>query len=578
MKKFLVALFLLGTSLFSTAEIVTVPIPGAPGLSVTVGTGANALPLQDIRTNPAAVNITQGDDSWTEVPLGFNFPFFGRTFTNSWAMTNGMVTFQDPVQSGLFGACCSGVDLRTTTNPTYNYSIYAVHTDLYSSGTNNQYYLRENNAMTYGWYNVSQCCSNAGGNNFEIKINSNGGVDTRIAGALVQWNAVTSGMAGDLSKGEYYQFYHGQGWNINTTTGGVSWNTIGGFSGTDICTTNPLSSPSCPNYFTAQCTVSALYNSACPGYQQAYFTQQCSINPLYDVQCAGYAQAYLDYQCSRDPLYSTTCQGYETAYFNQQCSINPLYNSRCTGYDDAYFAQQCSLNGLYSRSCPNYSTAYATKMLLEQQGTATIVATAGTVAAMAPQPTTTTTTDSSGEVKVAVVADQNVNTVITNTATSASPAQAATATVPLAPPPPPPADLKAAPPADKPAGGPPPPQGQQPQGGEKPQPSARQEIQAKRMEAAKKEAVEKGKNLAGAMGKVADMEAQKQVQNVVIQAMGFTPGFDAYGKVMVPDALGYKPFTVYNGQVNVDNRRLGWGLYGPSDKLHNDLVGSQYKD
>ena len=255
-----------------------------------------------------------------------------------------------------------------------------------------------------------------------------------------------------------------------------------------------------------------------------------------------------------------------------------MYNSRCTGYDDAYFAQQCSLNGLYSRSCPNYSTAYATKMLLEQQGTATIVATAGTVAAMAPQPTTTTTTDSSGEVKVAVVADQNVNTVITNTATSASPAQAATATVPLAPPPPPPADLKAAPPADKPAGGPPPPQGQQPQGGEKPQPSARQEIQAKRMEAAKKEAVEKGKNLAGAMGKVADMEAQKQVQNVVIQAMGFTPGFDAYGKVMVPDALGYKPFTVYNGQVNVDNRRLGWGLYGPSDKLHNDLVGSQYKD
>ena len=78
------------------------------------------------------------------------------------------------------------------------------------------------------------------------------------------------------------------------------------------------------------------------------------------------------------------------------------------------------------------------------------------------------------------------------------------------------------------------------------------------------------------MGKAADMESQKQVQNVVIQAMGFTPGFDAYGKVMVPDAVGYKPFTVYNNQKTVDNRRLGMGLYGPSDRLHNELVGSQY--
>ena len=58
--------------------------------------------------------------------------------------------------------------------------------------------------------------------------------------------------------------------------------------------------------------------------------------------------------------------------------------------------------------------------------------------------------------------------------------------------------------------------------------------------------------------------------------MAFVPGFDAYGRATVPDAKGYKPFTVYNGQTNVDNRRLGLGLYGPSDRLHNDLVESQY--
>jgi hypothetical protein len=72
------------------------------------------------------------------------------------------------------------------------------------------------------------------------------------------------------------------------------------------------------------------------------------------------------------------------------------------------------------------------------------------------------------------------------------------------------------------------------------------------------------------------MEQQKQIQNVVIQAMAFTPGFDAY-KVMMPDAVGYKPYSVYGNQKTVDNRRLGYGLFGPTDNLHNELVNSQYK-
>lgn len=367
----------------------------------------------------------------------------------------------------------------------------------------------------------------------------------------------------------------------------------------DVCSSDPLSSPSCPGYAAAymnqQCTANPLYNSACPGYATAYFTQQCTANPLYDQACPGYAAAYLSYQCSVNPLYATTCPGYEQAYFNQQCtenalystrcsgyeqaylkqqcSVNPLYATTCSGYAAAYFDQQCRLNGLYDKRCPNYSTAYATKMLLEQQGTASIVATAGVVAATAPA------TDSSGEVKVSVVKDENVNAVLTTTATSASPAQAATATVPLAPQPAAPSEMKQQPMEKKPEGGQPPLQGQGPQGGDKPSgPTARQQLAERKAEAAKREAVDKGKNLANEMGKAASMEAQKEIQNVVIQAMGFTPGFDAYGKTFVPDVIGYKPFTVYNNQINVDNRRLGWGLYGPSDKLHNDLVNSQYKD
>lgn len=638
-----------------TGALVSVPIPGGSGLSVTVGTGSAAIPLQDIRNNPNAVNISTWDDWYTEVPLGFTFPFYGQNFTNSWAMTNGLVTFQNPATSGLGGACCEGVDLRTTRDSRYNYTIYGMHTDLYS-WTNNQYYLRGTNEMTYGWYNSSQCCSSNGGNSFEIKINSSGLVDTRIAGAMISGNRVTSGMAGDLSKGEFFQSYHGRGINITPGSANIfSWQALGGTGAVDMCTINPLSSPACPGYQAAytvqQCSISALYDSSCPGYQTAYTTQQCSTNPLfstacpgyqnaylqqqcslnplfsttcsgyqqayenqqcslnslYSTNCPGYAVAYLDQQCGINPLYSTTCRGYAAAYHDQQCSISPLYATTCSGYAvayktqqcsisalyatdcpgyaQAYFNQQCSLNGLYDRTCPNYSTAYATAEALKQSSpVATTTTTVTTTAPNAP------TVDSSGEIKIAVVSDSNVNSVITTTATSASPAAAATATVPLvAAAPAPTAPVVEAKVESK--------QDSKEEKKDAPSnsvsstatasnssssdskpaaPTARQEIQARRQEAARAKAVESGKQLANEMGKAADMESQKAIQNVVIAAMGFTPGFDAYGKTVLSDVAGYKPFTVYNNQKNIDSR-LNLRMFGGTDRLHSDMVDSQYK-
>jgi hypothetical protein len=105
--------------------------------------------------------------------------------------------------------------------------------------------------------------------------------------------------------------------------------------------------------------------------------------------------------------------------------------------------------------------------------------------------------------------------------------------------------------------------------------TARQEIQERRVAAARAKAVEDGKQMANKMGEAATMEAQAAVQNVVIQAMGFTPGFDAYGKVALPDVPGYKPFEIYKGQRNIDNpagRRFMTG----SDRLHAEMVDAQY--
>ena len=635
MKKILASLLFV-VSTFCQSQIVTVPIPGTPGLSITVGTGVNALPLQDIRTNPNAVNITTSDDWYTQVPLGFTFPMFGQNFTTSWAATNGYVTFQDPQRSGLWGGCCSGVDLRNTTDPRYNYTIYGMHTDLFSWNGQNQYYLREGNSMTYGWYNLSQCCSSQGGNSFEIKIDSSGLIDTRIAGAMVSWNAVTSGFAGDLSKGEYYQYYHGQGLNITPgSSARFSWQALGGTGqGVDQCTINPLYNSSCPGYAeayrTQQCSISALYDPSCPGYQQSYFNQQCSLNSLYNQQCPGYEQAFLSQQCTNNPLYSTSCPGYQQAYFNQQCSLSALYNSNCPGYEQANFNLQCSLNSLYSTSCPGYTQAYfnqqcslntlynsacpgyaaayqayqtAQACRANAQSSPTCP---GYVTPTASSPTntnnTTTTTEvvavsSSGTVSTtpSIVADPIVNQAITSTSTSTSP------TVPSA------AVQLTSPSSSQQTTTALAVESVQSQSSSSSSSSTsssssssssqssstsasssstssstatstpRQTMQQARVEAARKEAISKGTEAVKESGEAKSMNAQVATQGLVIAAMGFNPSFDAYNSVVMRDVSFYKPFAIYGGQKTIDNRSASRGLFGATDRLHNEMVSSQYQ-
>ena len=257
--------------------------------------------------------------------------------------------------------------------------------------------------------------------------------------------------------------------------------------------------------------------------------------------------------CAADPLSSPSCPGYAAAFFTQQCTANPLYDASCPGYAAAFFTQQCTISALYSPSCPGYAQAYALKYIVNA-------------------PTTSTNTEATDSDPVssasAVVSDPVVNDTISATATSASPAQAATATVPLvAAPQPvtatvPPTEQKKTESATS--------------AESKDQPrTARQELQERRQAAARAQAIEQGKNLANAMGEAATMEAQVTAQASVMQAMAFTPGFDAYGRVTLPDAQGYRPFEIYAGQRNVDNPAGRRFLTG-SDSLHAEMVDQQY--
>lgn len=535
------------------------------------------------------------DDTYVHVPLQFGFPFYGRTFTNSWMHSNGVVSFLDPAvpiegapyNPASWAYCCEGINLtpgNTQLGPQFSFMIAPLWTDLYPVAQSRFRTQGDATFQRYYWENIAEISNMNNLNTFGLEIRPSGFIGAYYQNINIQNQNVTAGMTGDIRLGQMQQFYYGRGipsgalgnWSVNETLA-------------DQCTINPLSSPTCPGYTQAMCSSNPLYDTSCLGYQQAYFTQQCSANPLYNVNCPGYASAYLTYQCSINPLYSTTCDGYEQAYFDQQCTISGLYSTSCPNYQQAYFSQQCSLNGLYSTQCPNYAEAYATKLALET--------------AQPTTPTTTTTTteitsiptvSSSGETKVSVVSDPIVNEVVTATATSASPAQAATATVPLV---------------------------QQPQStetkvttavvaqeqkkeekkdattastsstsssstttttstssGSKDQPkTARQELQERREAAAKAKAVEDGKNLAENVGKAVDMEQQKMVQNVVVQAMAFVPGFDAYSRVNLIDKPFYKPEQIYKGQVNVDNKILSRRMFGPNDQLHNEMVNSQYQ-
>lgn len=553
-----------------TGTITSIPIPGGSGLYVSVATGSAATPLQNINNDPAAQHLYLGDDSSQNVPLGFTFPYWGQNFTQSWMYSNGIVSFKDGNIPG--AGCCGGQDLSALRDPAYNYSIMPLWTDLIDTSGQSTWVLKNSNSAVYGWYGTKEYGTN-NANSFEVAINSSGGINVRYGSAFVQYHQVTSGMTGDLSKGEYFQYYYGSGFSVPSTNP-VSWG-IG--STVDQCVINPLSSPTCPTYQSAylaqQCSFSALYDPSCPGYATAYHDQQCSINPLYATDCTGYEQAYHDQQCSTNPLYATDCAGYAEAYLAQQCTANQLYSTTCPGYADAYFSQQCQINGLYDQKCPNYATAYATKLLLNQQSTTTVVTTTTTTVT----PTATVSTEGTVSAAPSPTGSSTVDKAITTTTTTTNTAAAPAAPVQLVQQPKVETAV-AAPTQERKQDAAPATQPQQAQSGEKPQPTARQQLAERRAEAAKKDAVEKGKNLANEMGKAADMESQKQVQNVVIQAMGFTPGFDAYQKSMIPDVAGYKPFTVYNNQVNVDNRRVGLGLYGPSDKLHAEIVNSQYKE
>ncbi len=307
-------------------------------------------------------------------------------------------------------------------------------------------------------------------------------------------------------------------------------------------------------YSVDQCSVNPLSSTSCAGYQQAYTDQQCASNPLYSTQCAGYAVAYQTQQCSANPLYSPTCAGYAVAYQQYQCSINPLHSTTCAGYEQAYLDSQCIRDSLYSKLCTGYATAYAIKYLVPVENSSAVNQVLSNTAAAQVTPKV-----DSVETILSTPSTTSATSVtsVTSVVAPPPPAGPTSMTSQSAPPPPPAPAAKEEP---KPSGA----------------PSARQALAERRQEAAKQEAIAKGKDLAKAVGSATSMADQVAAQGLVAAAMGYNPAFSAYQGGYVPDSNNfYKPYSVYGNQKNVENRSTS-RMFGGSDVKHQDMVNSQY--
>lgn len=378
---------------------------------------------------------------------------------------------------------------------------------------------------------------------------------------------------------------HSKSWTLGATTQG--WTAM---SGTETFT-NPLAAANINSFnlnfagrddrFWAGYYGPMVRN---PSISVLYTFDSCSTNPLSSPSCPGYATAYHDQQCTANPLYATTCPGYAAAYQIQQCTANPISSPTCPGYEQAYLNAQCIIDSLYSRLCSGYATAYAIKYLVPMDSTTSsaVNSSLSTTAAVKASDPVTVNTNGTVSTTPSTTGNSTVDAVIStpNTTSATSPTSVTSV---VAPPPPPPGAPGPTAGASAQASAPPPP----------PPPAVQQEraTENKKTEGAvatverraggntanaKAAATEAAKELAKKAGEAATLEAQAATQGLVVGLIGYVPGFSAYQNAIIPDALSAQVARQYSKPV-VDNRSAQRQLSGSNELRWKEMVDSQYR-
>jgi len=271
-------------------------------------------------SDPEIIEHQIVDDGWVEVPLDFTFPFYGNSYVTSFMFSNGVVGFLDPLDvagSGYIydGLCCHGQNFEGgATGVRFNYTIMPWHTDLIDTGIGKFYTQGDSTFQKYMWENLSEYYNASTSNTFDLTIYPMGNIAVNYEQVQINNHAVTVAVVGDLSAGEYEQWFYN-----HQTSGAIFWNSqvdepVEIANGESICSILPDSHISCLYY--PQVYADNVYN------------QQCELDPLYDYGCDGWDDAYIDEYVQEDEpeVWEVVEEDIEAIYFLEEPEVFEVIN------------------------------------------------------------------------------------------------------------------------------------------------------------------------------------------------------------------------------------------------------------
>ncbi len=179
--------------------------------------------------------LNLGDDNTRNVALGFEFEYWGQTFTDVWVSSNGFVSFQSANH-----LCCNGQPIEQAQRNT----IYAYWSDIISF-TGNPYYRVSDGAALFGWYNVQEYGTN-NSNTFEIGLFSNGNIQFNYGSLSASGGRdFTAGITGPEADDNISLFYGRNPQSLQNQSGLLSYGAPIPDEVTIDCNATPMH-PSCP--------------------------------------------------------------------------------------------------------------------------------------------------------------------------------------------------------------------------------------------------------------------------------------------------------------------------------------------
>jgi hypothetical protein len=171
------------------------------------------IPPQILGAPTTMTPLNLGDDGTRNVSLGFEFEYWGQTFTDAWVSSNGFVSFQSGAH-----LCCNGQPIEMAQRNT----IYAYWSDLISY-TGNPYYRRDDGSILFGWYGVNEYGTN-NSSTFEIGLFADGKIQLNFGNLGFSGRRdFTAGITGPTADDNIPLFYGRNAQFLQNQSGILSW-------------------------------------------------------------------------------------------------------------------------------------------------------------------------------------------------------------------------------------------------------------------------------------------------------------------------------------------------------------------